>query len=152
MVFDRVKGGLQALARGAHATIDYQTCYRAKVLKQSTGGNRVDLEPEDPRLPLMTSVPLLVGTPGLEVHLLPGHYVELRFLNGWPDRPRVCNWEPGTAGTTPTKVTHHAQVMELGGPVTPIKDGVVTGVARDPYTSLPMWMLGNSSATVGAKK
>ncbi len=152
MVFDRVKGGFQALARGAHATIDYQASYRAKVLKQNAGGNRLDIEPEDRRLPSMPNVPLMVGIPGMEVHLLPGHFVELRFLNGWPDRPRVTSWEPGTAGTTPTKVTQHAQVIELGGPVTPVKDGVVTGQGKDSYTGLPYWMLGSSSTVVGAKK
>jgi hypothetical protein len=151
-VFDRVKGSLQAIARGANAFVDYQVSYRCKVLKQNAGGNRVDIQPEDPRLPSMANVPLWVGVPGAEVHLLPGHLVELAFQNGWPDRPRVTAWEPGTAGTTPTKATLHASTMELGGPVTPVQDGVVTGQGKDPYTGLPYWMLGNSSTSVGAKR
>jgi hypothetical protein len=149
---DRVKAGFERLARGAHATIDYQAQYRAKVLKQNATGNRVDIQPTDSRLPAMSSIPLRVGTPGQEVHILPGHYVLLGWENGRPDRPYVSLWDAGTTGTTPTKVTQHAQVMELGGPVTPVKDGVVTGQGTDPYTGLPYWMLGNSSTTIGAKR
>lgn len=43
--------------------------------------------------------------------------------------------------------------IELGGEglVLP-KDGLVHGTGTDPFTGMPYWMLGNSSAVVGGKK
>jgi hypothetical protein len=149
-VLDRPKGSLAALS-GVCPTIDYQRLFRGKVLKQHPNLRRVDVQPDDPRLPPMSNIPLRVGVPGLDVTLTPGHRLAIGWEDGQPDRPMTALWEPGTQGTTPVKETFHADVIELGGPVTPIKDGVVTGQGKDPYTGLPYWMLGNSSTTIGAK-
>lgn len=148
---DRGKLGFEAIARGARPAIDYEAFYRVKLLKQKSG-TRVDIRPEDRRLPDMADVPIRYGVPGVEATLLPGHLLILGWENGQGDRPYVSLWEAGTAGTVPTKVVHHATEMNLGGPTDPVKDGVVTGQGTDSYTGLPYWMLGNSSAVVGAKK
>lgn len=149
--FDRPKGSLAALS-GVCPTLDYQRVYRCKVLKQHADLRRVDVQPDDPRLPPMSAIPLRVGIPGLDVTITKGHRLSVGWDDGQPDLPFAALWEPGTLGTTPVKVTFNAGVMELGGPVTPVKDGVVTGQGTDPYTGLPYWMLGNSSTTVGAKR
>jgi hypothetical protein len=148
----RVKGSFVALARGANPNVDYLAPYRARVLKQHSNLRRVDVAPEDPRLPQMSNIPLEVGVPGAEVTVLPGHWVVVGWKGGRPDRPFASLWESGEQGTKPVKTTFHASTVELGGNVTPITDGVVTGQGKDPYTGLPYWMLGNSSAVVGAKK
>lgn len=162
---DRVKGGFQALARGAHATIDYQALYRATVLKQAPNF-RLDIEPEDPRLPPMSNIPLRLGIPGAQVKLRlrdeKGARVgePIKVLVGWengqPDRPFCALWLSGPTGAQRDqieKVVFEGTVVELGGAgLTPVQDGVVTGRGKDPYTSLPYWMLGSSSSVVGAKK
>lgn len=148
---DRQKEALATLARGA-VFDDYSGVFRAKVLKQHPNRRRVDVQPEDPRLPAMSNIPLRVGVPGVEVVILPGHQVLVGFDNGWPDRPYATGWVPGDGGTVPAKLTLNAQVTELGGTCIPVMDGVVTGMAVDPFTTMPMWMLGNSSTVVGAKK
>ena len=164
-VFDRVKGGFQALARGAHPTIDYQAFYRATVLRQAPNF-RLDIEPEDKRLPLMTSIPLRLGVPGAQIKLRlqdeQGARVgePIKVLVGWengqPDRPFCALWLSGPTGAQREqieKVVFEGTVVELGAAgLTPVQDGVVTGQGKDPYTGLPYWMLGNSSSVVGAKK
>lgn len=151
MFLDRPKGSFAALA-AVRPTADFERLFRAKVLKQHTNLKRVDVQPDDPKLPPMSNIPLRIGVPGLDVTVAPGHRLAVGWEDGQPDRPMAALWEPGTQGTKPLKETFHAEVIELGGPVTPIKDGVVTGMGKDPYTGLPYWMLGNSSAIVGAKK
>jgi hypothetical protein len=43
--------------------------------------------------------------------------------------------------------------VELGAAdLDPVRDGVVTGQAVDPFTGMPHWMLGNASTVVRAKK
>jgi hypothetical protein len=151
-MLDRMKSAWVALARGAHHAIDYQTFYRAQVLRQHGNGNRLDLKPTDPRLPQMSNIPLKVGVPGLEVTITPGHFVLVAWENGRPDQPYATLWDPGELGTTPIKLTLNAATVELGGAVALPVQGVLTGEATDPFTGLPHWMLGNASLRVGAKK
>jgi hypothetical protein len=149
--FDRLKGAFTALA-GPVPTALYQNLYRARVLKQHANLKRLDLQADAVEIPPLSNIPLRIGVPGLDATLAPGHSLLLGWENGQPDRPYASLWEPGTLGTTPLKLTYYGNFIELGGVTTPIVDGVVTGQGSDPYTGMPYWMLGNSSAVVGAKK
>jgi hypothetical protein len=153
MVFDRLKGAFQILARGAHATIDYQAHYRAKVLKQASNHRRVDVQPVLDKLPAMANIPLRVGVPGLEVVLLPGDFVLVGFENGQPDLPYATLWEAGPNSPTPVKLTLHVSSMELGGPslVAPV-DGIVRAETPCQYTGAPHFVSGKTSLTILAKK
>lgn len=148
---DRSKGTFAALARGTFPLIDYQRTYRVKLLQQRPNLRRVDLQADDPRLPPLSNIPLRLGIPGLDVTIPPGYRMMFAFEDARPDRPYATLWEPGD-DLKPLKFTLHAQVIELGGHVTPIQDGVVTGQGKDPYTGMPYWVLGNSSTKVGAVK
>lgn len=112
---DRLKGALRALARGAIPETLYARVWRAK-LKHQQSSLRVDVEPYDSRLPPMANVPLKVGGPGVEVKIAPGHDVAVGWEDARPDRPYCTLWTPGTAGTKPLRVIHHADDLQLGGP------------------------------------
>lgn len=150
MALDRPKEAFMALARGAVPGIDYKTLYRARVLRQHPNLRRVDVQPDDARLPTMTNIPLRVGIPGLELDIPVGHYV----LVGWErlDLPYATLWEPGTQGVVPRRTTLHSVLVELGGRANPVTGGFVHGEGKDPYTGLPYWMLGVTSDTVKGKK
>ena len=150
MALDRIKEAFMVLARGAVPGIDYKGHYRARVLRQHKSLRRLDVQPDDPRLPPMSNIPLRVGVPGLEVDIPPGHYV----LVGWerPDLPYATLWESGTLGVVPKRTTLHAEMVELGGRANPVTDGLVHGTGKDPYTKLPYWMLGVTSTVVKGKK
>jgi hypothetical protein len=163
---DRVKASFVALARGAHPTIDYLTLYRGRVLKQHDNLARVDVQPEDRRLPPMANIPLRTGVPGVDVRLRlqdeagqsngAAPLVLVGWENGRPDRPYAALWAAGVPGVARSQIAAliiRGVKVELGdADLAPIQDGVVTGQGKDPYTGLPYWMLGNSSAVVGAKK
>lgn len=96
---DRFKGPLQGIARRADPLALYSRLYRARVLAQSENRLKVDVEPEDPLLPLMSNIPLRHGVPGLTVGVAAGAYVMIGWENGRPDLPFAFNWaNPSEAG------------------------------------------------------
>lgn len=108
MTGGRIRGSLLALIRAAFPRIDYYGFYRAKVAKQSADLLRVDVQPDDPRVPGMGDIPLRHGLPGIKVQVAIGAYVLIGFMGGDPSKPYVHCWEAGEsvallqlAGTTP---------------------------------------------------
>lgn len=152
-VFDRVKASFVALARGAHPTIDYLAHYRARVLKQHANLRRIDIQPDDRRLPVMANIPLRIGVPGVDVTLAPGHLILVGWENGRPDHPYASLWEPGEQGTKPLKVTLHASIIELGGKnLNPVIDGLVRASTPCQFSGLPHFAAGKTSQAVMAKE
>lgn len=90
---DRMRDPLASLVTAALPGIDYLGKYRSKVVTQA--GNAVDVEPDDPRIPPMTGVPIRHGIPGLEVTLTPPAYVLVGWHNGDPADPYAALWEGG---------------------------------------------------------
>jgi len=148
-MLDRILASWVALARGAQANIDYMALYRARVLRQSVNRHRLDVRPEDPRLPPMADVPLKLGVPGVEATIPPGHFVIVGWENGRPNRPYATLWNSGEG--TPIKLTINGVLIELGG-TTSFTDGVMTGQSVDTVTGLQQWMMGNGSSRVRARK
>lgn len=96
---DRLLGPLQSIARHADPLISYRCMYRARVLAQSGDLLRLDLEPEDPLVPLMSNIPIRHGIPGLTVKMAPGAYVLVGWENGRPSAPFCGLWaNPSTTG------------------------------------------------------
>jgi hypothetical protein len=94
-----MKGPLQGIARRADPLALYSRLYRARVLAQSGDLMKVDVEPEDRLLPLMSNIPLRHGIPGITVSISPGAYVMIGWENGRPDLPFAANWaNPSSAG------------------------------------------------------
>jgi hypothetical protein len=121
--------------------------YRGVVVSQA--GQTVDVKMDDPRLPGMAALPIQVGIPGAIVQIKSGARMLVAFENGDPAKPIALTWQAADAG----RVSLVADLVELGGEgLTPIKDGVVQGLAVDPFTGLQQWQLGNTSTVVTAKK
>lgn len=96
--------GMQQLVEQAVRHLDFSAPYPCKVLKDH-GDMMLDLEPENPRLPLLTRIPLVEQGAGVRVRMRPGAAVLLAFQGGSPARPvatvvavsEVERWELTTA-------------------------------------------------------
>lgn len=150
-MLDRLKAAMTSVARGAQPTIDYLPFYRGKLVKQHANLRRVDVVPTDPRLPAMSNIPLRTGVAGAEQILTPGDDVLVGWENGWPDQPFAESAPAAPGGKVPVRTTLHATKIELGEN-TLATEGVLNGLAVDPFTGLQHWQLGNASTRVGAKK
>jgi hypothetical protein len=162
---DRLKGSFAALA-GADPRAFYRGVFAATLEAQAPFPSlRVDIVPDDPRWPPLSNIPLKTGVPGVSVVLklrdAAGQRIggKIKVLVGWedadPSKPFAHLWD-----VLPENVIDRLIVdvrgggrIELGAPgLIPVQDGVVTGQGKDVYSGLPFWMLGSSSAVVGAKK
>ena len=78
--------------------VDLLACYRAKLAAQSSDLTKVDLVPDDTRLPGVGSVPLKLGLPGCTVQVSAGAYLLLGWEGGDPSKPyAVPCWEDGAS-------------------------------------------------------
>lgn len=100
MQTERLKRSLRMLTR--EPRIDYLALYPARVLVDH-GDMRLDLESDDPRLPLLVRVPLRVFLPGAYVKVRPGSRVLLGFEGANPANPVAYLWEAG--GTVIVEIT-----------------------------------------------
>lgn len=89
---ERLKAALRALVR--EPRVDYLALYPATVL-QDHGDMHLDLQPDDPRLPPMTHVPLRVFLPGAYVRVRSGSRVLIGFEGADPAKPVAYLWEAG---------------------------------------------------------
>jgi hypothetical protein len=116
----------------------------------SQAGMTVDVKMDDPRMPGMSALPIQVGIPGATVSLAPGARMLVAFENGDPAKPIALSWD---AGAHALRLSLPADLVELGGQgLNPATTGVVNGEAIDSFSGLQMWMLGNASHVVMAKK
>lgn len=92
MSSQRLTGALKNLIRQTIGHVDFYAHYKAKVLSQSADNKTVDVQPDSPRLPKMSRIPLRLGVPGVEVKLSPGCYVMVGWDAGDPAKPYA--WEP----------------------------------------------------------
>lgn len=149
---DRLKEAFVRLARAAHPNIDRFALYEAKLLKQHANLRRVDVDPTDPRLGPISNIPLMVGVPGLEVVLTPGHMLLLGWRNGWPDQPYAALWEAAPGGNTPVRLSFNASKVELGGSgLKALVEEVVLGQTPCQFTGSPHHITGLTSKKVLAK-
>lgn len=93
-------GAVQALVRQEVAPLDFYAFYDAKIVKQSTDGNTVDLQPSDSRLPGLSNVALRNGVAGTVCKVSPGAFVRLGWDNGDPTKPYAQTWGGGETVTS----------------------------------------------------
>jgi hypothetical protein len=131
---DRLKGALGAVVKGFLLRVDYYALYPAKVISQGASG-ALDVQPEDTRLPPMSSVPLRLGLPGCKATVQPGARVLVGFEGGDPRRPVATVWD--------TAVVVKLQLGGDGG------EPAVLGTTLQGFlTSLNVWL--TAVATWGA--
>lgn len=109
---DRVKDALLALLGMGTPRLDYFTTYRCKVVKQSADLSKVDLLPDDARIPAPSDVPIKWGFPGLKAQILAGSYMNLGWDDGNPKKRYAMLCE---TGATVTKVVIDASQIYLAG-------------------------------------
>lgn len=92
------RGALAALERIIRkflAPTVYLGRYPARVVDQD-GSGRLDVKPDDTRIPQMKQVPLRFPIPGMSLEVQSGARVLLSFENGDPKKPFAELWESGT--------------------------------------------------------
>lgn len=119
MSWDRFKASIEAIVdQIVGARLDYLARYPSRVVSQS--GTKLELKPDDSRIPGLKGVPIRLGIPGLAVTVPAGARVLLAFEAGDPSKPIAEIWESGT----PLTVTFDADTtIKLG-------DSAIKGVAR----------------------
>ncbi len=95
MSSDRLSTALVALIRSIFPTIDYLALYPARVIAQNLDGT-LELQPDDSRMPGMSSVPIRYGVPGVTAKVSSGARVLLGFAAGDPSKPVAELWESAT--------------------------------------------------------
>lgn len=86
--------------------------YRAEVKATNGDGSRLDVQPENPKIPPAQGVPVRVGIPGATALIQPGGIVLIGWENGDPNRPYcVPSWENGA---TVMKLVFNGQTVILG--------------------------------------
>ncbi|HEX2863993.1 MAG TPA: hypothetical protein VHN99_05460 [Deinococcales bacterium] len=93
MGVDRLREALKRLTNDPR--VDYLALYPAKVLKDR-GGNAVDVQPTDERLPMLSNVPLRLGIPGVMVSVQPGALVLVGFDGASPEHPYAALFQAGS--------------------------------------------------------
>jgi hypothetical protein len=109
---DRMKAALAAYVRSLFAGLDYYASYPAKVVAQN-GDGTLELQPDDPRIPGLSNVPIRYGVPGVKATVASGARVLLGFAAGDPGKPQAELWE----SAVPTEIvigTGSTQPVGLG--------------------------------------
>jgi hypothetical protein len=114
MLSDRLKSPIEKMIRAMLPLIDYQAWYRARVVSQSSDKKKVDLKPDDPRIPGVKAE-LMLGLPGAEVQVTPGAFVLLGWKDGNPQFPVAKLWEGGASVINLTLKATQVVLGDTGG-------------------------------------
>lgn len=76
--------------------LDRLALYPARVVAQSADKTRLDLQPDDVRIPPCAGVPIRHGLPGVTVTVTAGARVLLGYAGGDPAQPYAALWEAGS--------------------------------------------------------
>lgn len=131
--FDRVKAGLAAFVQGVFPQVDYLALYPARVVAQG-GPNAFDVQPDDPRIPGMSGIPLRLPFPGFTITL--NASASPRCMVGWaggnPALPFACLWESPGAGTIAIDAAH-VNLGDASAAVGRVGDAVAGPVAASAW-------------------
>jgi hypothetical protein len=90
--------------------VDFLASYPATAVTQN-GDGTLEIQPDDSRLPSLSSVPIRYGIPGVSAQIANGGRVLLAFAGGDPARPIATVWESASV----LSLTVAASVIKLGG-------------------------------------
>ena len=125
---DPLHEGLESFIKEVMRGIDYLANYPCEVLMQRADGT-VDLQPDSGKIPMMTSVPMLVPVRGSKLRAKPKDRGILLFENGNPQGFRFQLFESGVGGA---KVARLGDTVNCGVlTITAVSDGVFTGTYVD---------------------
>lgn len=92
---DRLSAVMVANVKGAVPQIDFLALYDATVKSQSSDMTKVDVIPDDPRLPQQgfSNIPLRNGLAGVKQQVAPGARIRIGWANGDESKPYAALWE-----------------------------------------------------------
>jgi hypothetical protein len=146
-VSDPLGAGLRAIVRQELRAVDYLAVYPSKVVQQRADGS-LDLSPDSPRVPPMTSVRLKVPAPRARISCKAGDRTWLGFEGGDPRLPYAWSWEQGSSGKAVARVDDTAAAGTLI--FTAVANGVLTGTYTPPGGTPTPFAL-NQNITLRAK-
>lgn len=118
---DRMKAALAAYVRSLFAGLDYYASYPAKVVAQNADGT-LELQPDDPRIPGLSNVPIRYGVPGVKATVASGARILLGFAGGDPGKPQAELWESASV----TRLQVDATTIEVNGMAVQVTASAVT--------------------------
>jgi hypothetical protein len=89
---DRSGGALEALVRQITRATAYHALYWGRVVTQTADGS-LEVQPDLPLLPPMTSVPIRSFAPNVTLRVTEGARVLVGFEDGAPSRPMAVLWQ-----------------------------------------------------------
>lgn len=89
--------------------VDYLASYPATAVTQN-GDGTLEIQPDDSRLPPLSSVPIRYGVPGVSARIANGGRVLLAFAGGDPAKPIATVWEAASV----VSLTVAASAIHLG--------------------------------------
>jgi hypothetical protein len=93
--------------------VDYLASYPATAVTQN-GDGTLEIQPDDSRLPSLSSVPIRYGVPGVSAQIANGGRVLLAFAGGDPAKPIATVWEAASV----VSLTVAASAIHLGAGAT----------------------------------
>lgn len=130
---DRQKSGLGDFVQAQFPDLPYRASYGGRVVVQR-GANSFDFEPDDPRVPSMSGIPIKLPFPGfsLQLDVAENPRATLMFDNADPSKPELHVWEaPGLLSvdiTAQEKASVVAPAVNLGAD--PAIEQVIKGTTR----------------------
>lgn len=100
---DALHAGLASVIRETMRNTDYFATYPAEVVLQRADGT-LDVIPDYPGLPPMTSIPIRVPVPGSKLHVKPGSRVRILFEEGDPRKYAADLFDSGSGGKAVARV------------------------------------------------
>jgi hypothetical protein len=93
-LWSRLRGAIDAFVRALLAPTVYYGMFPAQVISQGADG-RLDLKPDDTRIPEMSGVPIRWGIPGFKAVVPAGTRVLIGFDGGDPRKRYAAVWDEG---------------------------------------------------------
>lgn len=155
---DRLKRAIRGMVRGAQQPIDYLSMFVGTVVAQS--GGRIDVKPDDSRIPTMAGVPLFASPPQWSLSVAPGGKVLVGWSGGDPKSAFAIGFDADVAavslGIECPSVTigtaTAAQPAILSTPYRAAEDAFLSALVVATSAALSALGLGGASATLASAK
>ncbi len=123
---DRITRGLTTFIRSiVDKRLDTLALYPANVVAQNADGT-LELQPDDPRWPGFSNVPIRYGVPGITAKVASGARVLLGFAGGDPRKPIAELWESASV----TELDVNATTVNVNGSTLVVLNGGTLPIAR----------------------
>lgn len=99
MSADAIGGLIDRIVRAVMRGVDYYALYRARVVAQSADLLKLDVQPDDARIPGMSGIELRLGIPGFKVKVAAGQHCLVGWDAGRPSLPYALLWDAGSSAT-----------------------------------------------------